>query len=130
MIKLFTLLLLVMPFYKAAPPATGPIDHAAALLKANNIHELSKMFASSLEVSIADEENIYTAAQAEQVLTNFFKNGPVKSVQVLHRVNSNANIRFAILALTTTTTVYRTAVSFKLINGQFLVNEIRIESGK
>jgi hypothetical protein len=76
-------------------------------------------------------KNIYSASQAELVLGSFFKNNPVKiGIKVLHRVNSNPNIKYAVLLLTTANAEYRTSVSMKLTNGVFLVNEIKIETEK
>ncbi|MES2276816.1 MAG: DUF4783 domain-containing protein [Bacteroidota bacterium] len=130
MVKLFTLLLLFVPFAKNSINASGPIDNAADLLKSGNIHELAKMFASTVEITLQNEENIYSATQAELVLQNFFKTNPVKTLTIVHRVNSNPNIRYAVLSLVTANATYRTSVSLKLVNGQFLLNEIRIENEK
>jgi hypothetical protein len=130
MIKLFTLLLLYLPFTGSHLPPAGPIDNAAELLKSGNIHELAKIFAPTVEITMMNEENIYSAVQAEVVLTNFFKANPVKSVSIVHRVNSNPNFRYAVLSVSTANTVYRTSVSLKLVDGKFLLNEITIEPEK
>jgi hypothetical protein len=130
MIRLFTLLLLTLPLSGHTIPISEPIDDAAELIKTGNVHELAKRFASSIELTILNDENIYSASQAELVLGSFLKNNPVKSIKVLHRVNSNPNIKYAVLLLTTANAEYRTSVSMKLTNGVFLVNEIKIESEK
>lgn len=127
MIRLLILLLYVIP---AVPAAPGPIDNAADLIKANNVHKLAEMFAPTVELTILNEENIYSAAQAEVVLQNFFKANPVKSMQVLHRVNSNPVIRYAVLRLATANGTYRTSISLKQVDGKFLLNEIKIETDK
>lgn len=127
MTRLFVMLLYIMPMGHTAP---GPIDNAADLIKANNIRDLAKMFSPTVEITILNEENIYSAAQAEVVLQNFFKNNPVKAVQILHRVNSNPIIRYAVLQLTTANGTYRTSLSLKQVDGKFLLNEIKIETDK
>lgn len=129
MFRLAFLLLFYLPFGYMAP-AADPIDNTAELIKAGNIKELAKTFASSVELTILADENIATPAQAEAALTNFFKTNPVKSVTVVHRVNSNANIRFAVLNVVTANGTYRTSISLKLVNGQFALNEFRIEADK
>jgi len=129
MLKLFYFLL-IFPTLSFTANAKGPIDVTADLLKSGNITELSKMFASTVELTILNDENIYSAAQAEMVLQKFFKNNPIKSVNILHRVNSNANFRFAVFIITTAGGIYRTSVSLKMTEGQFLINEIRIETEK
>jgi hypothetical protein len=130
MIKLFTLLLLFVPFARPAVSAAEPIENAVDLIKSGNIHELAKMFASTMEITILNDENIYSAVQAERVLGDFFKNNPIKSVKVIHKVTSNPNIKYAVLLLVTANATYRTSVSLKLVSGQFLLNEIKIEADK
>lgn len=130
MIKLFTLLFLYLPIAGATVAPADPITAAADLLKSNNIHELAKLFAPMVDVTLLNDDNTYTAAQTETKLADFFSKNPVKVVTVVHRVNSNPNFRFAVLSVTTGGGVYRTAISFKLVNGQFLLNEIRVEAEK
>jgi Domain of unknown function (DUF4783) len=107
-----------------------PIDKTAELIKRGDIHELAKNFASTIELNIIGDENIYSSTQAELILTNFFKNNQPKSVKILHRISSNPNYHFAVLVLTTVNVVYRTSFSLKNINGQFELNELRIEIEK
>jgi hypothetical protein len=130
MIKLFTLLFLYLPIAGAKVAPADPIDNTVSLLKSNNIHELAKSFTPMVDVTLLNDDNTYTAAQAETKLADFFSKNPVKAVTVVHRVNSNSNIRFAVLTMVTGSGTYRTAVSFRLTNGQFLLNEIRIEAEK
>lgn len=124
------MILFFLPVSCLAINAPGPIDNAADLIKSGNIHELSRMFAPTVELTILNDEDIYSATQAELVLANFFKSNPVKSVSIFHRVNSNPNFRFAVLIVATSSGTYRTSISLKQIDGQFLLNEIRIETEK
>lgn len=129
--KLFYLFLLSIPLTASTAFAGGdPVAMTVELIKKVNIHEFAKTFASTIDLTIEDEENIYSATQAEQVLESFFKNTQVKNVKVLHRVNSNPSIKFTILQVETNNGNYRTSLSMKLVNGQYLVNELRIEAEK
>lgn len=131
MTKLLCLFLLCMSVRgTAAYPGSDPIATTADLLKKANIRELAKSFDSSVDLTILDQEDVYSAAQAEVVLEGFFKNNAVKSVSIIHKVTSNSNLRFAVFNLVTASGTYRTSVSLKLTNGQFLVNELRIETEK
>jgi len=129
MIRLLCLLLLYLPTATHAP-AADPIDNAAEQLKSGNVRELAKSFAPSVDMSILNVDGTFTAAKAETELSDFFSKNKVKSVSILHRVESNPNIRFAVLLLSTNTGVYRTSISFKLINGVFLLNDLHIEVEK
>jgi hypothetical protein len=119
-----------MPVAVPAAYAGDPVAVTVDLIKKVNIHEFAKTFAPTIDLTIADEENIYSATQAEQVLESFFKNIQVKSVKVLHKVNSNPSIRFTVLQVDTNNGNYRVSLSMKLVNGQYLVNELRIETEK
>jgi len=110
--------------------AADPIEKTAELIRQADIHELAKSFASTIELNILDEENIYSNTQAELVLANFFSHNQPKSVKILHRITSNPNYRFAVLILTTDNGVYRISFSLKSNKGQFEMNELRIETEK
>ena len=64
--------LLIVLLLLPAIAVTDPIDKVADLIKQGNIHELSKMFAENVEITIRDEENIYSKTQAELILNKFF----------------------------------------------------------
>jgi len=120
-----------MPVISTASCIGGdPIAATAELIKKVNIHDFAKTFASSIDLTILDQEDVYSAAQAEIVLEGFFKNNAVKSVTIIHKVTSNPNVRFAVFNVVTANGTYRTSVSLKLTEGQFLVNELRIETKK
>jgi hypothetical protein len=122
------LLMLLLSFISANP--ADIIDKTAALIKQGDIHELAASFSSSIELTVLDEENVYSNTQAEQVLTDFFKRNPPKSVKIIHRIASNANYRFAVLMLSTSNGTYRTSFSLKNVKGRFELDEMRIELEK
>jgi len=64
------LLLMISPAIQAG---TDPVDTIADLLKKGNVHELSKLFSSSVELTILKDEGIYSNTQAELILDHFFK---------------------------------------------------------
>jgi hypothetical protein len=113
----------------SATPA-DVIDRTAELLKDGNAHELAATFSSTIEITILGEENVYSSAQAEQALADFFKRSQPKSAKVLHRITSNAHYQYAVIILGTSTGNYRTCVSLKSVNGKLEVSELRIEAEK
>ena len=128
--KRFYLLLLLLPLAFVSANEEDSIDTTAQFIKQGNIHELAKSFSPTIELTIMDEENVYSNAQAELILTNFFKRCQPKSFKMLHRITSNANYRFAVLILTTNNGVYRTSFSLKNNKGRFELSELRIEAEK
>ena len=111
-------------------PFTDPIDKVADLIRQENIHELSKSFAANVEITILDEENVYSKAQAELVLDKFFSQNRPKAVKMLHKVNSNPNYHFGVIILTTVKGAFRVAYTLKVADSNFTLIEMRIETEK
>lgn len=105
------------------------IDDLSVQFRSGNAKEIAKHFASSVELIVIDQEDVYSKAQSEQILKDFFiKNSPSKST-IIHRISSNPNYRYGILSLNTKTGKFRVTITLKLIkaNNAFLINELRIE---
>ena len=107
-----------------------PIDNVANLIKEGNTRELSKLFAPSVEISIMDNENIYSQAQATLILDKFFSTNKPKSIKLLHKVNSSVNYRMGVFILSTDSGLYRVAFTLKEADSKISIIELRIESEK
>ncbi|MNT77053.1 hypothetical protein D3C72_2161280 [compost metagenome] len=102
----------------------------SAQFKAGNAKEIAANFSSSVELIIIDDEDVYSKAQAEQILRNFFtKYPPVKST-VIHLINTNPNFRFGILSLHTKNGKFRVSITMKKSANAFFITELRIEPDK
>ncbi len=128
--KLHLFLSFLVLYLTPAFSIADPIDHAAELIRQGNIHELSKIFSSNVEVTIRDEQNVYSRAQAELVLNKFFNENRLMSVKMLHKVNSNPNYFFGVLIIDTDKGPYRMALTFKQADNNLTLIEIRIEMDK
>lgn len=105
------------------------VDNLAVYLKNGNSKEIAKNFASSVELLIVDQEDVYSKAQSEQILKDFFvKNPPIK-VTIVHRINSNPNYRYGIFAMQTKSLKYRVNITLmhQKATNAFLITELRIE---
>lgn len=106
------------------------IDSLSVQFKAGNTKEIAASFSSSVELIIIDDEDVYSKAQAEQILRNFFtKYTPVKS-SVIHLINTNPNFRFGILSLQTKNGKFRVSITMKKTANAFFITELRIEPDK
>ncbi len=123
-------LLTVFSIAMFQPKAADPIERVVVMFKQNNLVELYKSFAPSIELSLLNDNNIYSKEQAEIILNNFFAKNTISSVKVIHRVDSNPDYRFAVLILTSKGGNYRTSFSLRNTNGIFQMNELRIEEEK
>ncbi|MEN0056848.1 MAG: DUF4783 domain-containing protein [Mucilaginibacter sp.] len=128
--KLIYLSSLIFLFLLPGFTPADPIDNVASLLKEGNTKELAKLFAPSIEISLMDDENIYSQAQATLILDKFFARNKPKGIKLLHKVNSSANYRFGVFILTTDNGLYRVAFTLKGSDEKMNIIELRIENEK
>lgn len=127
--KLYLPLFMVLLMVPVLTPA-DPIDKIANFIRQGNITELSKLFADNVELSLLGDENVYSRLQTEQILNKFFSQNKPKTIKLLHKVNSNPNYGFGVLLVTTSTGVYRIAVTLKETAGTLVLIAFSIETEK
>ena len=127
---LIPILFILTGLFMPAQFQSNLVSDVSGYFKSGNAKEIAKHFNTSVELSIADETDTYSKAQAEQILRDYFsKNVPVSST-VIHLINTNPNYQIGILSLLTKTVKRRVTVTFKKTSGEFLITELRIESDK
>lgn len=105
-------------------------DDLSALFKGGDAKEIAKNFASTIELIIIDEEDVYSKAQGEQILRDFFVKHPPVKTSIFHKINTNPNYRFGVIILSTSKETFRVSVTMKKFNSSFLITELRIEPAK
>ena len=127
---LLTLVLFFVSFPSLMAVQGDIIDTLSGHFKAGNSKEIALNFSSSVDLIIIDEEDVYSKAQAEQILRSFFsKYSPVKST-VIHRLNTNPNYRYGALSLATKNGTFRVSITMKKTGSAFFITELRIETDK
>lgn len=112
------------------PVTTGPLEKVAELFRQANVAELTKLFAANVEITMQNDENLYSKTQAGIILDKFFSQNKPVSVKVLHKINSSQNYVFGVLILNTQKGPYRIAVTLKQTGGTSELTELRIETEK
>lgn len=107
-----------------------PIDKFAELVGKGNVHELAKLFAPTIELTLMDNTNTYSKAQAEIILTQFFSQNKPISSKMMHKVNSNSNFLFGVAIINTDKGPFRASYTLKQIDGNMQLIELRMESEK
>ena len=106
------------------------IDDLNAQVKTANSKDIASNFSPTVDLIIIDEEDVYSKAQAEQILKSFFsKYIPVKST-VIHRLNTNPNFRYGALSLVTKNGSFRVSITLKKNGNVFFITELKIETEK
>lgn len=101
-------------------------DEISSAIKAGNATLVSKHFAESVDLKILNQEDIYSKAQAELLLKDFFTKNGVKSFSIVHNGSKN-NAEYAIGKLETNKVKYRVYFLLKKTGDKILIHQFRIE---
>jgi hypothetical protein len=126
--KLLYLFVFTVLSFNSTP--VDPIDKFAELIGKGNVHELAKLFAPTIELTLMDNANTYSKAQAEIILTQFFNQNKPVSSKMLHKVNSNSNFIFGVVIINTDKGPFRASFTLKQMDGNMQLIELRLESEK
>ncbi len=106
------------------------IDDINSALKTGNYRELVKLFNTTIELNIPGKEGVYSKAQAEQILKEFFYKNQPKSFTLIHQGESKEGARYSMGNLTTSGGNYRTYCHLKKNGDTYFIKELRIETNK
>jgi hypothetical protein len=108
--------------------AMDVFDSISTAIRNGDYHQVAAYFGTSVDLTIIDQENVYSRAQAELVLKDFFDKNHPKSFTILHKGTSHEKTQYAIGNLTTMNgKSFR--VSFYVVSteGKESLQELRIE---
>jgi hypothetical protein len=123
---LFLLFFLSGSFPKDVPDLS---DEIASAIRSGNAAALSKYFAANVDLKILDQENIYSKAQAELLIRDFFSKHSLKTFTIAHKSALKNDSQFAIGTLETTTGKFRINFVMKSAIGSSVITitQFRIE---
>ncbi len=102
-----------------------PIIHA---LQTANADELSSFFNSSVDLTLVDDDNVYSKVQANMVMKEFFQKYPPEKVSIRHSGTSKDGSSYAILLYQTRNKeMLRVVFYLKPYHGKLLLNELRFD---
>lgn len=111
---------------------TSPADvfqEIAVAFRAGNAGEAARYFGSRVELILRGESNVYSKAQAEQILSQFFKRHPPQSFKILHRGSSAMGAKYAIGELNTgDQKTFRAYFYLKPVDGSYRLQKISLET--
>ena len=131
MMKPLLALVIFFVYFPSSVATQGDIiDSLSGHFKAGNAKEIAVNFSSSVDLIIIDEEDVYSKAQAEQILRSFFSKYQPQKSTVIHRLNTNPNYRYGALSLVTKNGSFRVSITMKKAGSAFFITELRIETDK
>lgn len=108
-----------------AQTASIPAELSLAF-KTGNVEKISDYLNSTVELVILDKEDFYSKKVAKTILTDFFKNNPVKEFTIKHQ-GGQIHANFAIGSLKTDNGLFRVYFLLKKVGNQSLIHQLRIE---
>lgn len=126
---LLSILTLFMLLGSPVEPVLDISDDVAAAVKTGNAANVAKYFSSSVDMKILDKEDVYSKAQAELILKDFFTKNPIKSFAVVHKGTSKTGDQFAIGTYETSSgKKFRAYFLFKKEGTGLTIQQLRFES--
>ncbi len=108
--------------------ATPISDNLASAFKTGNSTEIAKYFGNSVDLSIPNNEGVYSNIQAKLILKTFFLKNKPSDFSVVHNGDSKNNSHYSIGNLKTSNGTYRTYILYKEQDKKVTILELKIES--
>lgn len=102
-------------------------DDVVNAIKTSNVKEISRFLNSNVELTINNNEGVYSKQQAEIMLKNFFSQHTFKSINIQHRGSSAQGAKYAIANYETAQGKYRVYIFMKDGGSGLFVHEMRFE---
>ena len=129
MLKHILLLVILLLSLKSIAFQEAKNQQIAATFKSGNAKELAKHFGKTVDLSVLDKEKVYSKAQAELIIKDFFSKHNPTGFKVIHQGASKAGMRYGIGELQTVKGNFR--VSFytkKNSAGSVVIQQLRIDT--
>jgi hypothetical protein len=95
-------------------------------LKTGNVKILSEYFNQNVELVVTESDNVYSKAQAQQIVGNFFSNYTPVNFIIIHQ-GGKEGAKHAIGNLSTKNGVFRVYFLLKTSKGKDYIHQLRIE---
>jgi hypothetical protein len=122
--RIIFLLLISTPLF-----ASDINDDIATSIRNGDAHQLAAFFGNNIDLTIIDQENVYSKAQAEFIVKDFFSKNRPKSFNILHKGSSPEGTQYVIGHLAAANgKTFRISFYIKNSDGKNVLQELRIEN--
>ena len=92
-----------------------------------NASELSKLFNSTIDINIPENEGTYSKNQAEIIVKKFFKKNPVTKFTINHSGSSNDGSKYSIGTYISNDKTYRVYFLLKKTSEKYFIQQLQFE---
>lgn len=101
----------------------------ANAVRSGDSKQVGSYFGNTIDLTLLNQEDIYSKAQAELIIRDFFSKNSPKSFSIVHKGSSQEGTMYGIGVLTTSNAkTYRVSFYMKSVAGKNSLLELRIES--
>ena len=101
-------------------------DDIAGAIRSGDARAITKFFGNNVDLTILSQEEMYSKAQAEQLLKDFFSKNTPSTFTIIHKGVSKEGSKYAIGNLVTSQGItYRTYFYIKQSGGNSIIQELR-----
>lgn len=101
-------------------------DEILQSLKTGNSKTLSEYFNQNVEMVVLENDNVYSKAQAQQIVNKFFSGNPPESFNIIHQ-GGKEGAQYVIGNLVTSKGTFRVYFLLKKNSGKDYIHQLRIE---
>ena len=104
-------------------------DDVSLAIRSGDARQLATFFGTSVDLTMGNQEDVYSKAQAELIVKDFFGKNPPKSFTLVHKGSSREGTVYGIGSLQAANgKVFRTSFFLKMTSGRYLIQELRFET--
>jgi len=104
-------------------------DELAEAIRAGDAHHIAGYFDAKVNLALSNQEDVYSKAQAELLIKDFFSRNPAKSFTLVHKGSSKEGSLFAVGTLVCTNNKsFRVSFVMKSVKGVNTIQELRFEN--
>ena len=105
-------------------------DQIVAAMKTGNSRDLASHFIPNIDLTVKETGDVYSKAQAEQILRKFFNDHPPVDLVVEHSKLSKLGDIYYICILRTRNGYFRVTFFVKKTDDEYRIRQLRIEDSK
>jgi hypothetical protein len=126
--KSVTALFFIFGFLLFSNPLQAQVpDGIIQSLKTGDSKTLAEYFNQNVELVVLENDNVYSKAQAQQIVGKFFSSNPPESFNIIHQ-GGKEGAQYVIGNLNTSKGSYRVYFLLKKNSGKDFIHQLRIEA--
>lgn len=104
-------------------------DDIASAIRSGDAKQVAAYFSSSIDLAVLSQEDVYSKAQGEFMVKDFFSKNPPKSFTIVHKGSSKDGILFMVgTYVSSNGKSFRTSIVLKNSQGKYSIQELRFEN--